>query len=306
MLDVLSYPVSMVMWLWHGLLGLAISPDSGVAWTLSVVLLVVTLRALLVVPTVKQLRSMRLLRELQPEIAALQAKYSHDRQELGRRIQRLQHDNKVSVLGGCLPALLQVPVFLGLYHLLTRFSRSGLTVEQSSHLTNGVFGPDQVSSFLHAQLFGAPLPAYVAMPADALQAWGANLGRADILAVAVPLVLLAGLMTHLTARQSVRRYPADQAGSGAALSKLTLWLFPLLPVLGGLFFAFPIAIALYWLANSVWTLGQNHILTRRLDAEDARRRAIQAAAPSRSRGPRPGQQPRRAGRGSRTGGSTGR
>ncbi|MGH4026054.1 MAG: YidC/Oxa1 family membrane protein insertase [Pseudonocardiaceae bacterium] len=103
MLDVLSHPVSGLMWFWHQVLGFALNPGSGTTWALSVVLLVITVRAALVIPAIAQARSARRMSELHPQIAALRAKYSHDRLELNRRIQRLQQDHGVSVLGGCLP-----------------------------------------------------------------------------------------------------------------------------------------------------------------------------------------------------------
>lgn len=279
MLDVLSYPVSVLLWFWHHVVGLALNSGSGTTWALCVVLLVITVRAVLVIPALAQARSMRRMSELQPQLAALRSKYPHDRLELNRRTQRLQQEHGVSALGGCLPVLVQIPLFLGIYHVITGFS--------GSRLSNGMLDAGQVSSFLQARLGGVPLTAYVAMPAGALHALG--LSRSHVAAVAVPLVLLAAVATHLTARRSARQQSTNSRAN-ELLSKLTLWVFPLFPLAGGLFFPFPVPVALYWVTNNAWTLVQNQLVTRHLNAEDARRHATQSAV-QRSRAPQPGQKP---------------
>ena len=71
MLDVLYYPVSAVMWVWHTLFALVLGPSSGLAWALSVVFLVLTLRALMIKPFLAQMRSARAMRALSPQLAEL-------------------------------------------------------------------------------------------------------------------------------------------------------------------------------------------------------------------------------------------
>jgi YidC/Oxa1 family membrane protein insertase len=78
--------------------------------------------------------------------------------------------------------------------------------------------------------------------------------------VAVPLTLLAALATHVTARLSLRQQPVD--GPLAGIMRWTPWIFPLGVLIGGAFFPFPVAILLYWLTNSAWTLGQQWLVLR--------------------------------------------
>ena len=97
--------------------------------------------------------------------------------------------------------------------------------------------------------------------------------------VAVPLMLLAAVATHLTARASLRRQataaPVDPAAGptdvAMRIMRATPWIFPLGVLLGGLFAAFPVAILLYWLTNNLWTLVQQRIVFCGMDAEDAAR-----------------------------------
>ena len=79
MLNFIYYPVSGIMWVWHWLFS-HVLPDSpggsGVAWALSVVFLVFTLRAILYKPFVKQIRTTKKMQEIQPQLQAIRKKYA--------------------------------------------------------------------------------------------------------------------------------------------------------------------------------------------------------------------------------------
>jgi YidC/Oxa1 family membrane protein insertase len=294
MLDPVYFVVSGVMWCWHQLFGFLLGPASGAAWALSVVFLVLTLRALLIRPFLAQVRSARVMRVLAPQLSALRARYADDPGRLLQETRALQSAHGVSAAGMLVPALLQVPVFLGLLHVLTHFNRRGLTFEQNAALANYAFGADEVRSFLEARLFGAPLSAYVSTPLDA---YGGLVDRWDIAVVAVPLILLAALATHVTARLSVRQQPVD--GPLAGIMRWTPWVFPLGVVVGGAFFPFPVAILLYWLTNSAWTLVQQWLVLRlplqhgHLPATTLQQGHLAATRASEPAAPKPRPRPRR-------------
>jgi YidC/Oxa1 family membrane protein insertase len=246
-----SYPVSAILWSWYRLAGTVLDPGGGASWALAVVLLVLTLRALLIPLALAQLRSTRAMARVQPEIRALRDKHRGDRQTFAVELQKLQRERGVSPLGGCLPALAQLPVFLGLLHVLHGFTAGG---------TDYAFGAADVTAFQGARLFTAPLAAYVRMPAAQLAAYGVD--RWQVAAVAIPLAALAALATYLTARHALRRTPPADPQS-ALVGRLTRWLLPAGALVGGILFAFPVVILLYWLANNAWTAAQQVILSRR-------------------------------------------
>ena len=64
------------------------------------------------------------MQEMQPQIKALQKKYGKDRQRFAMEMQKLQREHGVNPVLGCLPMLAQIPVFLGLYHVLMSFNRT--------------------------------------------------------------------------------------------------------------------------------------------------------------------------------------
>src|SRR5690242_10115799 len=162
-LDIIYYPVSAIMWVWYKAFAFLLGPTNFFAWALSVVFLVFTLRAILYKPFVKQIRTTRQMQELQPQIKALQKKYGKDRQRMALEMQKLQKEHGFNPILGCLPMLAQVPVFLGLFHVLRSFNRTGhnfgelgLDIELNKQLSNYVFNAADVQHFLQTNQFGAP------------------------------------------------------------------------------------------------------------------------------------------------------
>ena len=92
-LDYFYYPVSAIMWLWYKAFAFLLGPSSFFAWTLSVMFLVFTLRAILYKPSSGQIRTTRQMQELQPQIKALQKKYGKDRQRMALEMQKLQREH---------------------------------------------------------------------------------------------------------------------------------------------------------------------------------------------------------------------
>lgn len=293
MLNFIYYPVSFILWVWHKVFGAVLGEANGIAWALSVIFLVFTLRAILYKPFVSQVRSMRKMQEFQPEIAKLRKKYANDRQKQAEEMQRLQKDHGVNPVAGCLPVLVQVPVFIGLFQVLRNFTP--LNGDGSVRTENYFFGQDEVNSFIEADFFGAKLGAIVlpgfAGPGSSLEAQGTTL--TSMLIVMIPLMIAAGIFTHITARHSVARQTAAQGENPqtAIMNKLMLYVFPIGVVVGAPFL--PLAVLLYWVANNLWTLGQQYVVYKRIDVEETAKRE-QVAATQKARAPRPGQKPIRA------------
>jgi YidC/Oxa1 family membrane protein insertase len=285
-LNFIYYPVSFILWVWHEVFGFLLGPDNGVAWALSVMFLVFTLRALLYKPFVSQVRSMRKMQEFQPEIAKLRKKYANDRQKQAEEMQRLQKEHGVNPLGGCLPVLVQVPVFIGLFHVLREFNP--VLLNGAPRTENYFFGQQEVESFNNSHLFGAKLGSWVTQGEAVLNAAGTSI--AQMLIVMIPLMIAAGIFTHITARHSVARQTAAQGENPqtAIMNKLMLYVFPIGVVVGAPFL--PLAVLLYWVSNNLWTLGQQYTVYRRIDAEETAKKE-QATAARQALAPRPGQKP---------------
>ncbi|WP_314036771.1 membrane protein insertase YidC [Dietzia sp. CH92] len=298
------YPISGILWFWHkifaflgGLLPWVEAPDSnGVIWALSVIFLVVTLRALLFWPAAKQIRFSRKMQELQPRMKELQKRYKNDREKLAVETRKLQKQEGFNPLLGCLPMLIQIPVFLGLFHVLRSFNRMGeqfgalgMTAEETRNTGNYVFNADEVQSFLDARLFGAPLSSFISQPVEQFQAFvepGAELdfARWNIILVAIPLMIISAVTTHFNARVSLSRQSPEAAANPQAkiMNQLMLWAFPIGILVTGAFW--PMAILVYMVTNNLWTLGQQYFLYEKMAKEDdaaalVRREEQKALAP---------------------------
>ncbi|HEX6603227.1 MAG TPA: YidC/Oxa1 family membrane protein insertase [Solirubrobacterales bacterium] len=92
--------------------------DVGLSWGMSIIALTVVTRALLIPLTFKQLKGMRALQALQPQMKELQEKYKNDRQRLQQEMMRIYRENKVNPLASCFPLLAQLPIFITLFFVL--------------------------------------------------------------------------------------------------------------------------------------------------------------------------------------------
>ena len=298
-LDFIYWPVSAIMWVWYKAFAFLLGPSNFFAWALAVMFLVFTLRAILYKPFVRQIRTTRQMQELQPQIKALQKKYGKDRQRMALEMQKLQREHGFNPLMGCLPIFAQVPVFLGLYHVLRSFNRTGgmmgfghlnLTVEQNRSIGNYIFSPTDVAHFLDANLFGAPIGAYMTQHTG-LDAF-TEFSRTAVIAVGLPLMIAAGVATYFNSRASVARQSPEAAANPqtAMMNKLALYVFPFGVVAGGPFL--PIAIILYWFANNIWTFAQQHYVFGNIAKEEEAKK-VEAQERRAANAPKPGAKPGR-------------
>ena len=92
--------------------------DVGLSWGTSIIALTIVVRAILIPLTYKQIKGMRALQALQPQIKQIQEKYKNDRQRMQQEMMRFYQENKVNPLASCLPLILQLPIFFALFSLL--------------------------------------------------------------------------------------------------------------------------------------------------------------------------------------------
>ncbi len=304
MLNFIYWPVSAIMWVWYEAFSF-ILPNSpggdGIAWALSVVFLVFTLRAILYKPFVKQIRTTRKMQEIQPQMQAIRKKYGKDRVKMTEEMQKLQKEHGFNPLLGCLPMLAQIPVFIGLFHVLRSFNRMGtgfgqlgMTAEETRSYSNYIFSVDQVQNFLDARLFGVPLSAYITQPKSEWVAFSADgsidFTRADIIILVIPLVIISSIATHMNSRASVARQSAAAMENPQTriMNNLALYVFPLGILVSGAFF--PVAILLYWVSNNLWTYVQQHVVFGYIEKEEEAEKAAKLEKRA-NNAPKPGAKP---------------
>ena len=315
MLNFIYWPISAVLWFWHNIFGYIFSPDSGASWLLAIMFLTFTIRIFLVKPMVNQLRAGRKMQELQPKMQEIRQKYGKDQQKQAMEMQRLYKEANMNPLASCIVPLVQMPVFIGLFHVLRSFNRTGtgagglgMSVEENRNTANYIFSPEDVQSFLDARVFGIPLSSYMSMPEEQFAAFApADFSRTDIIMVAMPLVLACVLLTHFNARMSMSRQrermakrqaeqaaagkKPDQSGPGSpemmemqmkTMNGMMLWFLPATLLFTG--FLWHIGLLTYMLSNNIWTFFQTRIVYAKMDKEEeeeeaAKREAKRASAP---------------------------
>ncbi len=92
----------------------AVIPNYGFA----IIILSIIIKMMLYPLTKKGLTSMQKMKELQPEIQKLQEKYEDDKEKLNKEMMKFYQEHDLNPVGGCLPMLLQLPIFIGLYRML--------------------------------------------------------------------------------------------------------------------------------------------------------------------------------------------
>ena len=251
MLETLASPVGYLLAYIHSLLGTFLIPSSGPAWALSIVLLTVCVRLLLFPLFVKQIKSQRRMQELAPKIKELQKAHKGDRETMNTEMMKLYKENNANPISGCLPLLLQLPVFFALFTVIRKFS---LTATEQFGLST-----EQLREGAQAKVFGAPISATFQSPASLLQDLGAEITTVRI--VAAIMVVLMGATTFYTQRQMIARSGTTDPQQ-LMVQKLLLYVLPLSFAVSGVFF--PIGVLLYWLTTNIWSMGQQAWVIKRM------------------------------------------
>jgi YidC/Oxa1 family membrane protein insertase len=238
----LYYVVSAVLVGWHNVWSLVLPSGSGAAWVLSIIGLTLVIRAALIPLFVKQIKSSRNMQLLQPKVKELQKKYGHDRERLTQETMALYKDTGTNPFSSCLPLIVQMPIFLSLFRLLSKATKG------EGH---GLLDHDTAVEFANAKIFGGTISSSFV-----------NADVTEVKIIAVFLVLAMTATTFLTQRQLMsKNMPADAlSGPYAQQQKMLLYILPLVFAVGGI--AFPLGVLMYWTTSNLWTMGQQFYVIR--------------------------------------------
>ena len=207
LLDPLYNAVSWVLLRFHSFWSLIFNPDSGAAWGLSIVLLVVLIRICLIPLFVKQIKAQRGLQALQPQMKAIQTKYKNDKAKQQEELMKLYRETGTNPLSSCLPIIVQAPFFFALYHVLSYIAQGrtvGVITDQAT-----------VISAHSATIFGAPI--YETF----------RTGDLNTKIVAGIFIVAMTATTFITQRQlMVKNQPLGQSSPLMQQQKILLYVFP--------------------------------------------------------------------------------
>jgi YidC/Oxa1 family membrane protein insertase len=272
----------LVVQIHHGLSPI-FGASSGAAWALAIVLLTMLMRLALFPLFVKQIKSQRAMSALQPQMKELQAKYKNDKERLNQEMMALWKEAGTNPFAGCLPIVVQIPVFFALFKVLNSLHPDKLG-NYHSHF-NGILSADLTKQASLAKVFGVPIGASFSSSTHTLDLLHASATSVKVLS-AVLIVIMAAT-TFITQRQLMARNKASGAAAMPGNQQTLLYVLPLIFAVFGL--KFPLGVLLYWLTTNVWSMAQQHIVIGRMDRPGGG--GAVAAAPAGPAGPAPGAKP---------------
>lgn len=277
-------------------------PVVGGSYGVAIMLLTFAVMVLLMPLTLKATRSTIKMTQLQPELKALQKKYkgSEDRQAMNQEMMALYQANGVNPVGGCLPMLAQLPVFLLLFNVLRGLSRrvSDLPYytlsQRAQEISTGVATDPADAEKFDPQYLDKDSELYVSLseqteigfgPFDlSARAWDVLLDNVFTSIPYLLLIVFVVLSSYYQQRQiSSRRgaVPDDPTPQQRTQQQL----LRILPLMSGIWsFLFPAGLVLYWATSNLFRIGQQSYITRSLYAEDGEgTKAMQAMEDAKKR-----------------------
>ncbi|MFC7258936.1 membrane protein insertase YidC [Streptomyces lutosisoli] len=246
----ITTPVSWVIVQFHAVYGKIFGPDTGWAWGLSIVSLVILIRICLIPLFVKQIKSTRAMQTLQPEMKKIQERYKNDKQRQSEEMMKLYKETGTNPLSSCLPILAQSPFFFALYHVLNGIA-TGKTI--------GVIDDQLLASARKAHIFGAPLAAKFMDSSAKVEALGATL--LDVRVVTAVMIVLMCFSQFYTQRQLMTKNVDTTVKTPfMQQQKMLMYVFPVMFAVFGI--NFPVGVLVYWLTTNVWTMGQQMYVIR--------------------------------------------
>ena len=238
--------------IWNGFVSLlewilrqfyAVPPHSG---GLAIILFTIAVKIVLMPLTISQLRASREMQKLQPKIRELQKKYAKDREKLNQETMALYREHGVNPTQGCLPSLLQIPIFFGVYYAILNLTR----IPTANILLGRWIGFD-VLNFMGLGSVPTDLAAGLTRGIFANQAflWMSSLGKPDPLHI---LPILAGVLQLVQQKMMTQR---DADSQQKAMNNAMMFM-PLMFIFIG--WTFPAGPVVYWVTQSLVGIVQQY------------------------------------------------
>lgn len=264
----------------HDALAPIFGKNSGASWALAIVLLTFAMRLVLFPLFAKQIKTQRVMQTLQPKMKELQQKYKNDREKLNMEMMALYKEHGANPFTGCLPMLVQLPVFFALFRVLNSLKPIKGCRAPGPECFKSHYGisRDLVHSAAHAKVFGAPIAAAFDSKTSTLHLLSASATTVKV----VTAIFVVGMVitTFITQRQLMAR-TADAGSPMASQQKVLLYVLPFTFFIFG--YRFPLGVLIYWLTTNVWSMGQQAYVIRKMPPGAAAAAAARPGAPA----PRP-------------------
>ncbi|GAA4162461.1 hypothetical protein GCM10022286_21370 [Gryllotalpicola daejeonensis] len=248
--------VEVVLVSWHWIFShIGMDPNGGLTWVLSIVGLVVVVRAALIPVFVRQIKNQRKMLEVAPQIKKIQDKYKGKRDQLSREamsreMMEFYRETGTNPLSSCLPLIIQLPIFGALFAVLNN--------AQQGHDGVGLLNHQLSQSFGHASLFGFA-PLHDSFQSAMNHAGGPVVPVMIVAAVMVALMVASQFYTQL---QIMSKNISDETKNSPQFrqQRTLMYFLPFIFLFSG--FAFPLGVMFYWLTTNIWTMVQQFLVIR--------------------------------------------
>ena len=256
----LKWVVELVLVTWHALFtAIGLPPADGITWVLSIVGLVIVVRAALIPLFVRQIKSQRKMMEIAPELRKVQEKYRGKRDQLSREAMSretmaLYKKHGTTPVSSCLPLLVQMPIFFALFSVLNDVQK----VRDNPNFSGvGLLNNELTQQFYDAKLFGV-----ASLHETLINAFESNNVTAIIILLTLVVLMIAS--QFFTQLQIISKNLSPEAKTGQAyqMQKIMLYVLPFAFVFSGVFF--PLGVVIYWFVSNLWTMGQQFLVIREM------------------------------------------
>ncbi|MDO4909047.1 MAG: membrane protein insertase YidC [Corynebacterium sp.] len=259
------YPVSGIIKLWHYVMHSLLGLPDNTAWVVSIIGLIITMRAIIAPLSWIQIRNVRRSINMRPHMKELQERYKNlvtrsYQEEQKQKTKELREEYGYRASAGCLPAVIQIPFFIGLYRVLREMARPADGLETLHHHSIGMLTGAEIDSFVAARVNGIPLVAHVMMSPEEYARLGTS--HDAVFHFVLPFFIAAAIFTTGNMLHSMYRTYCNMDYSIKSSVVMTKWMWilviftPIFPISGGLYGPLPVAVAYYWVATNLWTLVQ--------------------------------------------------
>lgn len=229
--------LNLLVWLYNVVPG----NDLGLA----IILLTILVKIVLYPFTMAQIKQQRALQDLQPKIEEVRSRLKDNKEAQAKELMELYKREKVNPASSCLPLLIQLPVFIGLYRAL----QVGLSSQELSLLYSFVPNPGTIHTMMFGFLDLAKPQIVLAVLAGAVQFWQSwQIMRKPSSATPPPI-------------EVAKAEVAKDEGMAAAMNKQMMYVMPVVTVFIG--FSLPGGLTLYWLVMSLLTVAQQSFFLRK-------------------------------------------
>lgn len=224
---------------------------------LSIIILSATIRLVLWPLTTAQLRSTQKMAALKPHLDRIKLEHGHDKVRHQQEVSKLYKEHGVNPLAGCLPLLLQLPVFIGLYNVLSRvlqFDKADFLASINSHLY-----------FQQLHLIDKPSTAFLGTSLSTKPNEWAQVG---FLILAIPLItgllqlIQSKMMTPPVGPTAVKKSGDKKADTEDTMAQVQSQMTYLMPVMIAFFsYGFQVGLSLYWNTFTIIGIIQQYIIS---------------------------------------------